>query len=209
MLALFIASEHGESDISGYVEGDDGIFATPFELRGDEFEGLGFAVKIEEVTDPRHASFCGMIFGEDDQIIRDPRRFLQTFHWTHSFIHAGEKIMDQLLRAKALSAVYETPHCPIVGAVARRALHITRGSAPRFVHDGYHQQDLVPRDEKQLPEFSPTAATRKLFSDKFGIDETTQMRVEELVAKGDMKGASQLLVTNSEMRIACRYVGAG
>lgn len=70
--------------------------------------------------------------------------------------------MDELLRAKALSACYETPHCPVIGKIARYALERTRGVHPRFVRDGYH--DVPMLDEFDVPKFEPTDLTRELFA---------------------------------------------
>lgn len=159
MLALFLATEKG-GHLTGFVEGDDGLFSTDVVLTSDDYADLGFTIKIEEVIDPCEASFCGMIFSESGEIVKDPRKFMQGFGWTSSFIGAGPAIMDQLLRAKALSSVYETPQCPIIGAISRYALSKTKGVVPRFVEDGYH----VPRDVVNIPEFHPSNDTRELFA---------------------------------------------
>ena len=140
------------------------------ELTAKAYEELGFTIKIEEVDNPCHASFCGMIFADSGEIIRDPRRFMMGFGWTQSFISGGPRLMDELLRAKALSTVYETPQCPIVGAFARYALQQTVGVSPRFVNDGYHE---VPRDERHLPNVCPSADTRLLFEREFGVSIAT------------------------------------
>lgn len=125
MLAKFLASEQ-HCEITGYVEGDDGLFCTNAELTAEAYEKLGFTIKIAKISDISEASFCGMVFGPSCEIIRDPRRFLQGFGWSQSFLHAGSSIMDELLRAKSLSTCYETPQCPIVGVLARKALELTR-----------------------------------------------------------------------------------
>lgn len=65
MKAEFLAYKAGGT-IDGFVEGDDGLFVTNFELRSSDYEKLGFTIKIEEIADPCEASFCGMIFGEDE-----------------------------------------------------------------------------------------------------------------------------------------------
>lgn len=210
MLALFCAHEHG-FDLDGYVEGDDGLFACNGELTKEMYAGLGFEIKIDEVADPCHASFCGMIFSDSGQIIRDPKRFLQTFGWTHSFINAGDKIMRELLRAKALSACYETPHCPIVGAMARRALLKTRGSAPRFVRDGYHDVDAIPRDEKAIEPFRPELSTRMLFAQKFGVSIEEQLRCEAAILDDDMPTVADLIPNQNAavLRACTHYVGVG
>jgi len=189
MLAKFLVYEKGGS-LEGFVEGDDGLFSTDVELTKDDYAGLGFSIKIVEVADPCEASFCGLVFSPSGEIIRDPRRFMMGFGWTQSFVSAGGQIMDELLRAKALSCVYETPQCPIVGAFARRALSRTRGVVPRFVNDGYH----VPHDESPMPDFCPSSDTRLLFEREYGVSVLTQLQVEDAVAKGDFLAVSLLLV---------------
>lgn len=205
MLALFLVSEKGGS-LEGFVEGDDGIFATSVELNSADYAKLGFTIKIEEVADPCTASFCGLIFAPSGQIIRDPFRFMMGFGWTSSFINAGPRIMGELLRAKALSTVYETPNCPIVGALARHALRRTRGYSPRFVDDGYHR---VPRDERGCADFAVTLDTRQLFERLFGISVATQLLAESLIMKGDMAGLSSLIPAPSDVLLySSRYVTA-
>lgn len=180
MIARFLAHEQGEN-IFGVVEGDDGLFATRAILRASDYAAIGFTVKIEEVADPCTASFCGLVYGEAGQIVRDPTRFLQNFGWTTSCIEANENTMLELLRAKALSACYETPHCPIVGAVARRALYLTRRSRARFVADGYH---VAPPDTKDIPDFAPAETTRALFAELYGISPAAQVALEQSIAAG-------------------------
>jgi hypothetical protein len=202
MLAKFIAHEKG-GHIQGFVEGDDGLFCTDFELTADDYAQLGFTIKIEEVSDPCAASFCGMIFSESGEIIRDPRRFMMGFGWTQSFITAGPKIMDELLRAKALSSVYETPQCPIVGALARYALTKTNHINPRFVSDGFH----VPRDLVNIPDFHPSYDTRLLFEQQFGVSIQTQVLAEECISVGDFKRVGSLIPPTSEQfSYSCNYV---
>lgn len=201
MLAKFMAHLHNGS-IEGFVEGDDGIFATNFDLRADEYAKLGFTIKIEEHSDPRTASFCGMVFAEGGQIIKDPRKVMMGFGWTSSYLHAGEKIMMELLRAKALSASYEVPHCPIVGALARRALSVTRGYNARFT-DPRH---VVPLNYN-VPDFQPTDDTRLLFARLYGVSVAAQLAAESAIARGDL-GALQGLVppTSDQACYTTRYV---
>lgn len=203
MLAKFLASEQGK-ELEGFVEGDDGLFSTEAILTPELYARLGFSIKIEEVEDPCRGSFCGMIFPESGEIIRDPRRFLENFGWTSSFIHAGLPIMQQLLRAKALSACYEAPQCPVVGVLARRALVHTTGAAPRFVDDGYH---YCPRDVLNVPAFNPSPDTRVLFAQEFGVSVEVQLAVEAAINADDMVLVSTLLPASIPMQeYANRYV---
>lgn len=182
LLWAFLCEEKNV-DWEGYVEGDDGIFAVvgPTVPTAEDYLELGFALKIEEGSDPRTMSFCGII-AADGQNIRDPGHFLSSFGWTSSCIYGGERVRAELLRAKALSAAYETPHCPILRAISDRALVLTRGVVPRFVADGYHK---LP--EHDAPVYQPTDATRQMFSDLYGIPPALQCELEERIA-----GASDL-----------------
>lgn len=206
MLAKFLVSREGGT-IEGFVEGDDGIFSSSVPLTIEMYRKVGFTIKIEEHENPCEGSFCGMIFANSGQIIRDPRSFLNKFGWTTSFINAGPKLMNELLRAKALSTCYETPHCPIIGAFARRALNVTVDYAPRFVHDGYHD---IPKDIMNVPSFAPTTDTRELFARKFGISPLQQIYLEERVLLGDVECVPAILVPHPDISLyASRFVEVG
>lgn len=199
MLAMFVASKKG-GEIDGFVEGDDGLFATDFELTTEDYAGCGFTIKIDEVSDPCRASFCGMIFADSGEIIKDPYKFMQGFGWTSSFISAGRQIMDELLRAKALSSVYETPQCPIIGAFARYALMVTQHANPRWSADGYHS---VPPDAVDIPAFQPAPDTRALFEEMYGISVTTQLLVESLVMRGRFEEVARYLPPPADVAEYC------
>jgi len=126
LLIVSYLCQKKKCSLDAVVEGDDGIFAVSKQLTEHDFRELGFWVEIHEVSDPCKAHFCGMTFAESGEIIKNPRRVLQTFGWTHSYLNAGPKIMDSLLRSKALSLAYELPQCPIVGVLSRVTLELTR-----------------------------------------------------------------------------------
>lgn len=221
MTTLFIAKKIG-SKVEGFVEGDDGIFAFTGNLPTEQdYRKLGFTIKAQEVNHPcemipvdaqsspfgvNTGAFCGILCSEGGQIIRDPRAFLSTFGWTSSFIHAGDVIMNQLQRAKALSALYETPACPIIRAAAIYALRATEGYAPRFVHDGYHHP--VPCDVTRLKLELPTPETRELFAVHFGVSPQAQEQIEARLDRGDFN-VVDILGTNADMlHYGSRFVEA-
>jgi len=206
ILALFLAHTKN-TFVRGFVEGDDGLFVTgqPFTTR--DYADCGFTISITVIHDACHGSFCGIICTEDGEIIRDPRRFLSSFGWTHSLPGCGSKILDQLLRAKALSAVYETPNCPIVGVLAREALKVTRGVTPRFIKDGYHDFSLVPTDETKLPVFKPKASTRQLFAEMFDVSVGDQLLIEQMILDHRSLDIAALIHPNDDQSTyADRYV---
>lgn len=178
LMAMLFAAKCCGSKCRGFVEGDDGIFAFGGVPPSSEwFAKLGLKIKLAEIADPSHAGFCGVVAAEGGNI-RDPVHFLQSFGWTLSSIYAGEKTLKSLLRAKALSVCYETPQCPIVGAVARRALELTRGVVPRFVADGYH---AIPHHELAIPRYEPDQETRALFARLYHVPEDVQVELERRV----------------------------
>jgi len=166
----------------GIVEGDDGLFAVdklPVDPEGF-YAKLGHRLKLEIHDDPSHASFCGVVVA-DQGILRNPYEVLLGFGWTSSFVHAGQKIQNELLRARSLSLAYETGSCPVLWALARRGLVLTRGYAARFIDDGYHN---VPRDESVcLAEVAePSPATRALFHRLYGMSVAQQLAVEHYIS---------------------------
>jgi len=194
MLTLFLSKIQGRV-IDGFVEGDDGIFCTNGPLNPKDYERLGFTIKIKEVSDPCFGSFCGLVCGESGEIIRDPISFIAKFGWTHSFVTGGRRIMGELLRAKALSTIYETPQCPIVSVVAHYALDKTSNYNPRFIDDGYH----ISPDVLNVPKFCPSYDTRLLFANLYGIPIMVQLEIERLIMVGNFQKVSQLLPLNKDM----------
>lgn len=190
MIVLYIVSKKG-GEVSGFVEGDDGIFATTVPLTASDFEQLGFTVEIKKVDDPTDAHFCGMTVSESGEVLKDPRRVFQTFGWTHSCINAGNAIMDQLLKSKALSLAYELPNCPIVGQLARTALELTQGLSRRDESDSRHsapQWFLGP----SAP-FAPSQSAREKVARLFGIPIPAQLAAERMIREHDMDALAGLL----------------
>jgi len=209
MLAKFIASQQGH-ELYGFVEGDDGLFATEAQLDEQKYAKLGFTIKIRETSDPCIApsdmAFCGMIFAESGQIIKDPRRVLESFGWTQSFISAGPRIMNGLLKSKSLSLCYEAGQCPILGALGREGLRRTQAYEAVRVADGYHE---LPT-ELVLEEFSPAKDTRVLFASVFGIPIELQLKVEQLIRDGDMGAVSEIIPPHDDIaNYENRYVVEG
>ncbi len=181
MLTAFLVSEKG-GDFDIIVEGDDALIGCNVPLYPEDYAQLGFVIKMEPIGDPCKASFCGLKFCESRQIIRNPTRFVQKFCWTHSCIDGGQKVMNGLLRAKALSALHETPHCPIVWALAKQALNMTQGYKPIW-RDFWVER--IPR-EIIIPESAPTLETRMLFQEAYGIDVDAQIECENKILMGDL-----------------------
>jgi len=188
----------------GIVEGDDQLAITDVDLGPEDFAKVGISVKMQRRPKPCEASFCGMVFTSTGEIVREPRRFLEKFGWTGSFLASDEYMMDCLLRAKALSTLFETPQCPIVAPLAHRALEVTRGAVPRFVYDGFH--DVVP-DEKSVVDYNPSNEVRVLFASLYGISVEAQLKAELAIKKGDFATLSEIIPpTRAFSMYEARYV---
>lgn len=215
ILCAFVMAQKGLDldDFDGIFEGDDGLICSNVELTSADFRACGFDIKIERVRKPSEASFCGLIFADSGQTVRDPVRFFQKFGWVNTQIHSGQRVLDALMRAKALSALYETPACPIVSAAAWNVLHTTRHVDPRFVRDGYHDSYDIPRNESAVPKPSITSDTRHLFERMFGIDVSMQIELEAEFMRGDFSRMDSMLQQSSAITATrangymsvCRY----
>lgn len=209
ILALFLADRQ-HCPIEGYVEGDDGVFVTEAILTKEMYAELGFTIKLVRCPDccaPRDSSiaFCGLVFSEDLQVLRNPRKTLQSFGWTMTDVHAGHDVSWGLLKAKAMSLLVETPACPIVNVLASEALKRCPNVPPRFVLDGYH----VPV-EGNFAMQEPTPATRELFSQIYGIPVELQLLAETAIRAGNFVMLSQLLPPPPDMQeYSVRFIEAG
>lgn len=213
MLWAFLC-EKNEASWQGFVEGDDGIFSVTSGAipTSDQYAQLGMTIKMEVHEDPTTASFCGIVCSEDQQIIRDPSVFLAGFGWSQSCLGCGAKVRKQLLRAKALSAVYETPHCPVLGVMARRSLELTRGADPRYAAE-YLQYRTPPPAELKVPKFEPTFGTRVLFERLYGITVLQQLQLEADIRAGsslDRLGLALMSAGNGDfVHYESRFVERG
>jgi hypothetical protein len=131
MIFLFVASKAGikEEDISGFVEGDDGLFKFESHQDIDDslFTKLGLTIKIEKHTELNQASFCGLIFDPDSLIIiTDPREVLADFAWAGPrYVKCRDVRLLELLKAKSLSFLHQYPGCPIIQELALYGLRMT------------------------------------------------------------------------------------
>lgn len=196
MNVLYIVHKKG-GVAEGFVEGDDGLFATTVELTAKDFFDLGFTVEINELNDPTDGHFCGMTVTDEGEVIKSHVKVFETFSWSQKYHQCGHKLQMRLLRAKALSLAYECPNCPILGALAQAALEHTRGYTQKFIPDGYHR---MPKDELGVPEFRPSVAAREKYERLFGIPISTQLLAEQAIREKNMVKLSLLLPAPADVQ---------
>ncbi len=158
-----------------------GIALTPW-----HFEQLGLRAKLGRVFDVSEASFCGMVFDPDEEIvIRDPRPVLMKLGWTkENYSHASDRTRTRLLRLKALSLAYEASHCPILWAVAKRLLELTRVVAKDMwllkYCSRWEKEWFVLNHTTDVNLGPPGPKTRMLFESLYGITERVQLEAERI-----------------------------
>lgn len=184
MLTLFAASEEGIF-ADGVVEGDDGLFACAFRFPSeDTFTDLGFELKLKTCHDLCRSSFCGIVFGPQsiDNLI-DPAEALATFGWSSSPLRLIPRMHKGLLRAKALSLLYEAPGCPVVKSLALFGLRVTEGTNPLWDPNDawWNDQVLMGLNRKQTAQLickPVTMESRGVVQENFGVSVDTQLRIE-------------------------------
>lgn len=195
MLVRFLCSEQN-CPVYGYVEGDDGLFVTDAVLSPGLYARLGFTIKMESFDDPCCASFCGNVFAASGQIIRDPRKFVSKFGWSDRFFFARESVLEGLAVGKSMSALCETPDCPIVAFVAWRTYCRFRLVKPRFAVDGYHSR---PPSGHVFRPPAPSLDTRLLFARLYGIGVDLQVEIERLIMNDEWGDVHQLMRPSADM----------
>jgi len=179
-----------KGDCVGVVEGDDGLFAVQrCTLNAQDFENVGFQVKMAVRPKLQESSFCGMMYAIDEiENITDPREVLVKTGWTMSQQMYGKMdVAMGLLRAKGMSLAYELPGCPIARNLAMYILRITTGykliwGTPKGKFDWRLQQiqpqyyldaDIMRRLTKPI-----TYRARMLVAQQYSIGIRSQLMLE-------------------------------
>jgi hypothetical protein len=190
MLFEFVAFE-SKQKITGRYEGDDALVGATGPLKSELFEQLGFTIKLQQFDRLSDASFCGMIFDPADKlVVTDPLKVLATFGWTSGkYVLSKPTTKKMLLRAKALSLAHQYPSCPVLQALARCALRLTRSvdvkpllasrNLSSWDHDKLAQALSIGEKELRDMVLRPIPfSTRMLVERLFNIDTDTQMAIE-------------------------------
>jgi len=175
----------------GVVEGDDGLFyvvgAPP---TAEDFAALGLVIKLEVHAKLSTASFCGLVFDEEELInITDPAKVIATFGWAAGkYCRLKTHKRLSLLRCKALSLAHSYPGVPVVAALARYGLRATAhvstafGLKTMYGDSNYryvHAELLASLARSDaIPEKPVGPRTRVLMEEKFGLSVEMQIGVE-------------------------------
>jgi len=200
MVMQFIASKIG-CELVCVVEGDDGLTGIPPQfvdpLVNFPFDQLGLSIKIKIHNELNHASFCGIIYDLIDKVaIVDPREYLITFGFLNiKYRNARDSKLLSILHCKALSFLHQYEGCPIIDALARRLLELTRDKDFRWYLasnlDLYTKQKYVAAAKyfgngRVKGRMDISRHTRFLMAEKFGISEHEQIQIEKDLFSADL-----------------------
>lgn len=193
MMFLFAAEESGV-DCDGVVEGDDGLMGCSGPVDPAVFSELGFDIKIVEHQNYMRAAFCGIVASSEMTIMKDARKVLVTFGWSHSpLIRSGQKVLLGLLRSKALSLLYEAPRCPILTVLALHYLSLTEGVQPREPVDWWSRTNKL-RDQRSLEDVMKEVDLginehiRYDYQVHYGISIAQQLAIEDEIRSCGLNG---------------------
>lgn len=192
MIFLFTCDRCGCVVLGIFVEGDDGISVILVKHGGhvptkQDFEDMGWDIKLEEHASLNTASFCGMVFDPDELIVvTDPRKVLASFGWCPKrYVGSTRATKLQLLRAKGFSMAHQYNGCPMIAALGRRLVYLTRGVSIRksiiYSVEMYKRDQLIEAI-KGLPEEIPVGPnTRTLVAELYGIEPCDQIAFEDQI----------------------------
>lgn len=173
------------------VEGDDGLLSAARRIPEEYFTKMGLNVKLEVKDKLSEASFCGLVFDEEEKIIiSDPMYYLCTVPWiSPRYTFASRKTKLELLKSKVLSMLWQFPGCPILDAYAKRMMYLLEGIKERVdtslsYYDRKRYFKLMSMLEKNgVPMKEPGLRTRALMEKLFNIPVESQLKIESDIAK--------------------------
>jgi hypothetical protein len=193
MVMLYTCERVGCTEVVGVVEGDDGLFkmnGTP--PTTEDFAVVGFHIKLDVYHELSEASFCGMVFDEEEKaIITEPFRAICNFGWaSRQYLFASDAKLLELLRSSAMSMRAQYSRCPMLAELAEYGLRVT-ASVPkhRVIKTVSHMRTCEYEKDMLISglavesfggiEIGPR--TRMLFERRFGVPVSAQLAFEEFM----------------------------
>lgn len=195
VLFLFAVYQRGASwddifgdTVSGFVEGDDGLFRVPPHLSPttEQMASYGFCLKIESTPDITEASFCGQVFDpENNVVMTDPGHVLMKLGWAgRKYLLTKQQTLDEILLAKAMSTLYQYNGCPIIAVACLRIIQVlkSRGvllSERAKASMGWYKRPLLEEADLLSWDVLPIAeSTRLIVARLYGFEVDEQLALE-------------------------------
>jgi hypothetical protein len=185
MVSEFLAHVNN-AQIVGIYEGDDALcWFSKNPPTARQYAALGFDIKLTFHDDLSTTSFCGQVFDfHDSAVLADPKYILAGLGWVPSrYVNSAHSTKMSLLRAKAWSYGYQYQATPIISAMARAYLRLTKSFDVRKAYgslDMYKRELLQQAVAVGRPELDKQIGmgTRHLMFKLYGVDIPTQLKYE-------------------------------
>lgn len=184
MLFLFMMRDYKCKNFKCLIEGDDCLasYVGPY-IPSSAYADFGFTIKMDYLLFPNLASFCGQLFDFSSlTVISDPIKIILNFGWTH-VMYRGVSARKRLglIRAKALSLLYQYPGCPILQSLALCMIRLT--NHVKWVCDvtmDRYKRNILRQavSHKQLPVRHVTMEARLFMFQIYGITVSDQLSLE-------------------------------
>lgn len=184
-------------EVPCFVEGDDSLTRYPEGVNPTEedYAQWGWVIKMERHENLCTASFCGLVFDEEDLVVvTDPIEVMAKFGWTgRKYVFSGDSCLKGLLRSKALSLACEYNNVPLLGAFAHRVMELTKtvnirqsifDSMSQYEREEYEVNVTGQQPWKNKPQVP--MRTRHLVENLYGITIQDQLAQEEKFSKINM-----------------------
>lgn len=190
MINLYMAELHNCGVTTICVEGDDGIMTFQFPENApteEDFKKNGLIIKLIESENLADLSFCGQVFDPDDGVVlTDPFDALVNVGYSRKlYVKAGYSMRLQLLRARALSMLYQYNGCPMLCSFAMRVIYLTRHVTVRksiLMNMEMYKRDILRAAlNLHIDPIIPhsTAPCRLLFERLYGVTVSNQLHFED------------------------------
>lgn len=192
MLALFTAQQAGidRTQITGFVEGDDGLFRFDHESlpTTEDFASVGFTIKIETTEHLERASFCGQVYDlEDLTVVTDIREQVCRLGLSSKkYVRAGPAVCRELLRAKGFSLAHQYAGVPVLATLGKKILELTRFNPIRQSivdnMDWWEKQKYVAATSEVIPDRPVGMNTRNLVEELYNVSVVEQIDIENRIS---------------------------
>jgi hypothetical protein len=177
------------SSLQCVIEGDDSLIKYKYPIDTTIYERIGFRAKTVFHENIGDASFCGMLFDQEDMIIiTDITKQCIALGWgDRKYYSSRDSKKLSLLRAKCLSLAFQYRGCPILDKLCHRMLFLTRGYDVRNVVVDSYKRDVLEhailnaKELIRLGPLEPGIRTRMLMEEQFGVPIGLQYYIERQI----------------------------
>jgi len=187
IICMFVCEENGILSLKIVVEGDDGLFTYYGTLTSDDFRRLGLNIKLERFDQISEASFCGLVFDQEDLMpLTDPMKYVQQIGWgDRKYIGCTHRRKMELLRSKALSLKHQYPGCPVLDSLSNYLLRVTshhtvRENWAKAQYGAYKAGEVIQAiRNKDLGPIEPKFRSRLVVEKVFKVSVAKQLQYEQ------------------------------